>query len=404
MNYKKTILILLFIIMLFIGIISISLILISLKENNNDNDFEAVAYEDTYKVINTKTFYKVNNCINQYIKSIKEKNQEAYMSINKDTKMDKEINSIAYFYSQEMYEIDKVTNVTVFVKGYLRQRTIEEEQYYVVNIDYNNTAFEIRYCTAQEYQDAIDNQVKQEYKEDIVINQNEYNKIENKEITDLFILQTYFEDFKYKEINKIDQAFQQIDEEYKKLKFNNDINEFKQFVQKNIEVIESANILKNGINQIDDKKEYIGIDNYNNYYKFIVTGINEYTVILDNYTIETDELKQKYSKLSDEEKAISNIDKVMKLINTKDYATVYQYLNQSFKETNFTNIELFEKYMQETFFDNNIVGNIGIRKEENVYILSVPYKESLSTAAEEKEKNFIMRLGEGTNFELSFEM
>jgi hypothetical protein len=37
-------------------------------------------------------------------------------------------------------------------------------------------------------------------------------------------------------------------------------------------------------------------------------------------------------------------------------------------------------------------------------MLSVPYKESLSSAADEKTKTFIMKLNEGTNFEISFEV
>lgn len=234
--------------------------------------------------------------------------------------------------------------------------------------------------------------------------QNINNEVTNSNITDFELLRKYFEDYKYKAINNPELAFNLLNKEYREKKFNNDVNLYKQYIQKNIDRFQDANIVKHGVINEGNAKRYIFIDNYNNYYELEETGNYEYTIILDNYTLETNELKEKYYRLSDEEKAISNIDKVMKLINTKDYATVYQYLNQSFKETNFTNIELFEKYMQETFFDNNIVGNIGIRKEENVYILSVPYKESLSTAAEEKEKNFIMRLGEGTNFELSFEM
>lgn len=230
------------------------------------------------------------------------------------------------------------------------------------------------------------------------------NEVVESNITDFEILKLYFEDYKYKAINNPDLAFNLLNKEYREKKFNNDVNLYKQYIQKNIDRFQDANIIKHGVINEGNAKRYIFIDNYNNYYELEETGNYEYTIILDNYTLETNELKQKYSKLSDEEKAISNIDKVMKLINTKDYATVYQYLNQSFKETNFQNVELFEKYIKETFFDNNIVGNIKIRKEENVYILSVPYKESLSTAAEEREKIFLMLLKEGTNFELSFEM
>lgn len=234
--------------------------------------------------------------------------------------------------------------------------------------------------------------------------QNNYNEIANSNITDFEVLRKYFEDYKYKAINNPELAFNLLNKDYREKKFNDNINLYKEYIQKNMDRFQDANIIKHGVINEGNAKKYIFIDNYNNYYELEEVGNYEYTIILDNYTLETNELRQKYSKLSDQEKAISNIDKVMKLINTKDYAIVYQYLNQSFKETKFPTMEAFAKYMQETFFDNNIVGNIGIKKEENVYILSVPYKESLSAAAEEREKVFLMRIKEGTDFELSFEM
>lgn len=230
------------------------------------------------------------------------------------------------------------------------------------------------------------------------------NEVVESNITDFEMLKLYFEDYKYKAINNPEEAFTLLNMEYREKKFNNDVNLYKEYIQKNMDRFQDANIVKHGITSSGNLKKYVFIDNYNNYYELEEIGNYEYTIILDNYTIETAELKEKYSKLSNEEKAISNIDKIMKLINTKEYNAVYQYLNQSFKNTNFPTIEAFTTYMQKTFFEDNVVGNIKIRNEENIYILEVPYKEGLSAAAEERIKTFIMRLGTGTNFELSFEM
>lgn len=230
------------------------------------------------------------------------------------------------------------------------------------------------------------------------------NEVVESNITDFEMLKLYFEDYKYKAINNPEEAFTLLNMEYREKKFNNDVNLYKEYIQKNMDRFQDANIVKHGITSFGNLKKYVFIDNYNNYYELEEIGNYEYTIILDNYTIETAELKEKYSKLSNEEKAISNIDKIMKLINTKEYNAVYQYLNQSFKNTNFPTIEAFTIYMQKTFFEDNVVGNIKIRNEENIYILEVPYKEGLSTAAEERIKTFIMRLGTGTNFELSFEV
>lgn len=133
-------------------------------------------------------------------------------------------------------------------------------------------------------------------------------------------------------------------------------------------------------------------------------GINKYTVILDNYTLQTDEMSKAYNKLSSQEKAISNIDKVMKLINEKSYSTVYNYLNSEFKNTYFPTLDRFTNYIKQNFFDNNIIGQMTVGNQGDNYIVTVPYKESLSSASEEKEIIFLVRLKEGTNFELAINM
>lgn len=391
-------------IILIIGIIIMTLLLLlNLKNNEVYDDEEAILYEDIEQVVNYTTFFRINDCINQYINYIKLNNNNAYMAINQKTNINKEYSANTSFYSEEMYSIDKVNNITVFVKGYLRDNE-EEEKYYIVNLDYNNNTFNIMDSTQTEYVNATNNQIDKTYKETISIKKNDYNMIRNKNISDLSILKTYFEDFRYKEINQPEKAFELMDANYKKTKFNNDINAFKDYVQKNLTTIQDANIVKHGRNQIANGNEYNCVDQYGNNYKFTVVGINQYTVTLDNHTVLSTEQQKQYAGLTNEQKATSNVEKVMKLINQKDYQTVYGYLNTEFKNKNFPTVEAFTNYMNETFFENNIIGRMSIKTEGNIYLITVPYKESLSIAAEEEEKTFIVKLGEGTNFELSFEM
>lgn len=48
-----------------------------------------------------------------------------------------------------------------------------------------------------------------------------------------------------------------------------------------------------------------------------------FTVILDTYTIDLPEFTEKYTKASDEEKVLLNIQKGFTAINDKDYRYVY---------------------------------------------------------------------------------
>ncbi len=404
-NNKKTMFILMFMIIIVIIIIVVSLILlVNLKKTEEFESAEDIIYKDSEQVTNRTIFYKVNNCINKYINYIKLNNKEAYEEINNDTEVStyEDVNT---FYSIDMYSVDKMVNLTVFVKGNLRSINKEQEKYYVVNLDYNNDTFIIEDSNLEEYTNATNNQISNIYEDEITIKKGQYNKIPDNNITDLSVIKIYFDDYKFKAINKPEEAFKLIDTEYKKQKFDDNLNAYKQYVKNNLEQLQDANIVKHGITTLENgNKQYVIIDNFDNYYKFSETGINKYIVILDNYTLQTNETKDKYNKLSSQEKAVSNVDKVMKLINEKNYSTVYNYLNIEFKAMYFPTLDRFTNYMKQNFFDNNIVGQMTVGNQGDNYIVTVPYKEFLSPAAEEKEAIFLVKLKEGTNFELSINM
>lgn len=389
-------------IIILLLLIIILIIAILLLNNSNikkhDDNPSTIAFEQTEKIGNKSLFYNIDANIKKYIEYSYKKNTNAMNSISSGKLS---IENKSNYHSVEMYILDKISNITVFVHGVTRD-TKEENHYMVVKLDYSNNAFSIENSNRQEYENAVNNILDNKDKQDVTIQKNEYNEIVSRNITDFEILGIYFEDYKYKAINNVELAFNLLNSEYKSKKFNNDINLYKEYVQKNDNRFTNANIVKHGITKEGQFAKYICIDNYNNYYEFYETGIGEYTVILDNYTLETDDFTNKYNKLSDKEKAISNVDKVIKLINEKNYTQLYEYLNIEFKKRYFKNQAEFEKYMQNNFFDNNIVGTLTIKNEGNIFTIEVPYKEGLSSAAEQRTKTFIVKLKEGTDFELSF--
>lgn len=393
------------IVITIIIIILVSILLIRKKQQtktieNQKDELIALLTEKVTKVENRDQFFSINNHVKKYFDYKKQNNTEAVKAISGDTTINNDD-----FQSREMYLLNKITNYTVYVYGKVKQQNSYIDEYLIVNLDYRNYTFSIRASSKEEFENAKNNRVQKKYEEDVIIQNNSYNEIILAEKADDFqVLKEYFEDYKFKAIYYPEQAFILIEENYKKEKFNNNLEQYKTYIKNNLETFQDANIVKHTIKNENGEIKYTFADNYNHYYELQETGIYEYTIILDNYTIQSKEQKEQYEGLSDEQKALSNIDKVMKLINTKDYQTVYQYLNVDFKNTNFPTIEAFTTYMQANFFENNIVGKIATRKEGKIYLLKVPYKESLSSAAEEDEKTFMVRLGEGTNFELSFEI
>lgn len=405
MKTQNKILILIAILLVCIIIVIIALLMLRRETLIEEDNPVTLAFEDTEIIDNKTLFFQIEQNIEKYMKYIIKGDQVAVSSISPSGAIQLKPNAnYNTFLANKMYLIDKIDNITVFVHEIARNYKEEDNYYIIVNIDYENNTFEIIESSKEEYENAVNNSVQEKYKQDISISSNQYNLLEEENLTDFQILKKYFDDYKFKAINKPQIAFENIDEEYKSAKFNNDIEQYKTYIQNNVELLQDANIVRHGITKQGEYDEYIFIDNNGSYYKMQETGIYEYTIILDNYTIESDELKNQYASLTNSEKIASNIDKIMKLINTKSYNTVYKYLNEEFKNNYFPTIESFTDYMNKNFFENNIVGNIKMKNEGDIYILTVPYKESLSTAAEEKTKTFMIRLKEGTDFELSFEV
>lgn len=401
MNKKSRILIL----MMIVIIIIIALLVILLYLNSDKvkiegykEDLITLLTSKIYKIENKDQFFNIDSHIKKYVDYKKQGNTQAINSISSDNAIDGE-----NFKSEEMYLLNRITNDTVYVYGKVTKGSIQTDTYIVVNLDYTNNTYAIQNSSKEEYDNAKSNIVNSKYEQDVSIQSNEYNDISLEEtVNDLTVIRIYFDDYKFKAINKPEEAFNLLDAEYKKKKFDDNVNAYKQYVKDNANQIQDANIVKHGIATLENgNKQYIIIDNFDNYYKFTETGINKYIVVLDNYTLQTDEETKKYSKLSSQEKAVSNVDKVMKLINEKNYSTVYNYLNSEFKNTYFPTLDRFTNYMKQNFFDNNIVGQMTVGNQGDNYIVTVPYKEFLSAAAEEKEVVFLVRLKEGTNFELS---
>ena len=81
----------------------------------------------------------------------------------------------------------------------------------------------------------------------------------------------------------------------------------------------------------------------------------DYDALLDNYTIESQEYIDKYNSLTDEQKVNVSVAKVLKMINTADYTNLYNIVDETYKQNNFPNQEIFENYIKNNFFRYNIL-------------------------------------------------
>ena len=125
-----------------------------------------------------------------------------------------------------------------------------------------------------------------------------------------------------------------------------------------------------------------------------------FTVILDTYTIDLPEFTEKYTKASDEEKVLLNIQKCFTAINDKDYRYVYNKLDNTFKANNFKTLADFEKYINANFFEKNKKSASNARKQSEVYLYDIKISNIDGTSS--ITKTFVMQLKENTDFVMSF--
>lgn len=395
---------------ILIGIIIICIIIVSillfkllptLKEEQEE--LENMDYGDILDIDEETTYlgyYIVSNCIEEYIQYNIEENQEKLNYILEDTSYGIEkFGEIYYLKIEQIYKLERMNDTTYFVEA----KVNNENTYYVVNVDYITKAYSIRKTMQEEFEDAKNNNVDSKYKQSIEIELNN-NQINETMLTDYELANKYYNNYIKLAINNSEVAFEMLDKQNKLTRFENDIDNYKKYVENNKEKIINSIITDVQVEAQENYKKYIIQDTYERTYIITEYNYNNYTMAIEEYEIESDEDIEEFSKLSSEEKVKSNIEKIFKLLDEKEYSKVYEKLNNEFKNTNFQTLESFENYAINTFFDYNMLGQITIEEQGTNYIIKVPYKDGTSSAAEKRTKVFVMRLLEGTEFEISFQI
>ena len=156
-------------------------------------------------------------------------------------------------------------------------------------------------------------------------------------------------------------------------------------------------------NKVENNIEtYTCIDNLNNTFIIKINSTFEPEIQLDDYTIETDYFKTQYAQASNESKAVTDADKFMKMINSKDYETAYNLLDATYKANTFPTLSSYIQSMEASFYENNFYEMKDISEQGSYYIVTIEIKDRVSASANNKTIKVIIGLKEGTNFAMSF--
>lgn len=417
MEQLKKIILIVVIIIIILAIILVVLKHVDKKEKQeNFENTVTMEVANTIKYVdNRNEYYAVKSCITKYILFLSQQDSEIiYSMLDKNYISQYNItqdNAILYkeeynepvFYMDKLYVIQDNTEVyTYFAYGRVidKQTAKTSTLNIVVRLDKLNDLFSIipyEYVEDNNYNIEIGNTITLKHNE---IQDNKYNKFEFNNITEEEMIALYLTDIKDAMLYDIETSYKKLDSDYKEKKFQS-VQEYKNYINKNLSKIYSAKVQKYEIKEYQKYKQYIFIDQNERYYIINETHPGQYIVILDTFTVDLPEYIEKYNNSTASQKVAFCIDKFIKNINDENYTLAYNMLSQGFKNNYFKTQASFETYIKQSFLGKDQITFEEIQNEAEVYIYKITLTDS-KNEANKIEKKFNVKLGEGTNFELSF--
>lgn len=380
---KKIIVIICIILVLIICVIcGVLLYLSTNKDNGNANELQQLTDENGNPIGDTVNVEYSKERLNDPTRFF---SVEKYIQYNYNENFVAEDMNVLYS--------ERITSYAV--QGRIGDNS-ENKVYFIFRVDPQNGTYSMEEQNNVNSLDSID------LRTDITeINNTGNNTFEYTTVNSEQMCRIYLNDYKDKELNNPEEAYSMLDDEYKKIRFPT-YEDFQEYLNEYRNIIQNS-VLTSYYSEIkDDYTEYILVDNYNNSYTVRSTGIWDYKIMLDNYTIKVDTYDEEYSKLDDNEKVQANVHIFLQMINTKDYAHAYEKLSDGFKSNYFNTLESFEDYIKNNWFSYNILADIDISEEANSYVCDVTLRDGAGRAANQTNKTIIMQLREGTDYVMSF--
>lgn len=421
MDKKFKILMGLIIIVIMTIIIIILLLLSQKKQIANNPDLYTQEAEEQWGDVSTEyeretvenptIFFTVEDCINTYLNAIKEQNTNKVYNllsndfinsngINEENVLSKvdNIEQAQAFIATKMYVSSENGVEGYIVEGIKDDGSYNEKMYFIVELDTNNSTNNITPLFTKNYNDIEQIELSQ-IEQEIIDNGNNtytYNRIQDEDI-----IAKYMQYYVKMMQGNNQRAYDLLDTEYKTQRFNNSYEAFATYINEIKNTYNELSIISYAKDTNGNATVYKLKDQCGRYYEIEQSLPMEFTMKLDDYSIETEEFKTKYASATDEVKAITNVDKFMKMINNKDYEHAYDLFNETYKATNFATLDDFKTYIKNNFFEINYYNISNISMQGSYYIATVEIKNDSKVSAESISKRIIVSLGEGTEFSIA---
>ena len=196
-----------------------------------------------------------------------------------------------------------------------------------------------------------------------------------------------------------------LDSEYREKRFQNNYNNFIYYrtqMLNNAKFDTEIKSVTESTSKEDNINYSIKTKKDNNYIISENIPMN-FTIQLDEYTIVLDSFKEKYNSAKIVTKITTDVDKVMKMINTYDYINLYNILDESYKNENFSEINSFISYITSELYNSNIYEIKNVKVQGDNYIAEITVYENNENDSNTNNIKIIIQLLDGTNFKILFQ-
>jgi len=252
----------------------------------------------------------------------------------------------------EMKQLENSEKIKTFAVYGLIEKvqdySMQEDVFAIVNIDETNLTFSIE---PVKNVSSIKNISAKKMEENI--EKNEENTYVYQSILDEDFAREYMSLYKRLSIGSPELMYERLDVDYRNKRFGS-LENFEQYINENYDKIYSTNLQKYLVQEKEGYKQYVLLDQNNNYYIFQEKSLMNYTVILDTYTVDLPEYIEKYNTANEETKVKMNISRFFEAIKLGDFEYAHNKIDETVKKTYFPTLTEFEAYAKNAFIYENI--------------------------------------------------
>ena len=210
-----------------------------------------------------------------------------------------------------------------------------------------------------------------------------------------------FERFKFDLQFDLEQIYIRLDQNYKEARFKS-FKEFENYANQNKDELYKDSFDKYKVYTLDEYKQFIAVSSNGRRYMFNAKNLMDYSIILDNYSIDTPEYVTLYQRSMPSVQAKYCIDRVRKAINDKNYEYVYEKLNFVQKHNYYKEYEDFSNFIKSNFFDKNVFTFSEYAMiSNNLYQYDILVKDETLKSEENREFTMSVMIKENTDFYIS---